>query len=401
MTDDAPTLGHNNPPEPIAPKTLQEDLAERYADLSKRVDELLKLVEAAPAEVKDEATFKPLSDLLKAGRVALAMSESTRKIENEESRRRTAMIDSWFKNPADKLALALKAVKERTDVYLEEVKAAEKKRRDEEAERKRIAAEEKRWDSIWEEARGELAIYDARKADEMAAAQRKIKEAAARRADHLRDRVKRLRLVEPYLAQRAERRRLADEAKAEADRKAAADEAELLEADRVAAERRAETKRKAQEDEERLRLAQEATAAKLAEEKKATDAARRQETKAKGQAQDHAVKAEEHADAAEDLGGAADRLDKRADRAERHANASGADMSRQRSELGTVSSVSKSWKVIEVDRNKLDLNLLRGFLHPDAVDVAVRGYMMAHKNDPGGPKLEGAVFDQVEEGVYR
>lgn len=403
MTDDTETpapLGHNNPP-PEAPKTIQERLAADHAVMVARIAELKKLADAAPEEVLDEDTFKPLSDLLKAGRVALSASEAARKIENEESRRTTAMIDAWFKNPAEELAKALKEVKGRTDAYLEEKRVKEEKRRKAEADAKAALAREKAEDALWADARGELAAYDARKAEELAKIERARKEASARRADHLKNRSKRLGAVEPYLAERAERRRIADEKVAEANRQAAADEEARQEADRQAEARRQETARKAQEDADRLRLAQETTAAELKDAKTETAAARRAETKATGQADTLFDQADEHVEQAEDLGGEADRLGKKAARAEKHANAGPAAMSRTRSEMGTVSSETRAWKVIDINRDELDLNELRGYLHPDAVAVAVRGYMMAHRTDVGGPKLKGAVFDQVEEGVYR
>lgn len=396
--------GHNNPPEatePPPPRTLQEDLGERYKDLTARIAELKKLADAAPAEVTTEEVFKPLSDLLKAGRVALAMSESTRKIENEESRKRTAMIDAWFKNPADELSKVLKAVKDRTDAYLDDKKAKEQKARQEEADRKAKLAEDKRWDAVWSDARAELAAYDARKAEEAATAARLVKEAAARRADHLRDRVKRLKAVEPYLADRAERRRKAEEDEAARLRQLALDEEARVEADRLAEERRVETKRKSDEDAARVAQARLDAAAELEAARKETAAARRTETRQADKAEALDAAAEDHAEEAEEAGGAADRLGKRAERAERRANASPAELSRTRSEMGTTSSQTRSWKVISVDKNSVDLNMLRGYLHPDAVETAARGYMMAHRTDDGGPKLAGCVFEQVEEGAYR
>lgn len=406
MTDPLAGPGHNQPPEetPVeaAPAlTVAESLELAHKALVTRYAELMALAEKAPAEVTDEETFKPLSDLLKAGRAYFAMSEAARKIENEESRRRTATIDAWFKNPAEKLKAALDGIKTRTDAYLEDKKAKEEKRRNEVAAEKARVAEERRWDGIWADALGELAIWNARKAEEREIAARLEKEAAARRADHLKDRAKRLKAVEPYLAGRAERRRLAAEKIAAERLKAAQDERARLEAE---GERRleleAEDLRRAQ-DAARLAQAQEKTATELAAAKIETTAARRQETSA-GKAADKAIaQADEHQERAEDLHGEADRLDKRAERAERHANAGPAALSRTRSDLGTTSGLSRAWKMTAIDRSVVDLNLLRGFLHPDAIDVAARGFMMAHKTDPGGPKLAGCTFEQLEEGNYR
>lgn len=404
MTEPAPGLGHNQPPEetpPAAPLTIAEQLAASHKGLVDRYEELMALAKQAPAEVKDEETFKPLSDLLKAARAYLAMSEAARKIENEESRKRTATIDAWFKNPAAALTETMKAIKERTDAYLDDKKAAEEKRRKEEADRKAKAAAEKAEDALWAEARAELAVYDARKAEERELAARQRKEAEARRADHLKNRAKRLAQVEPYLQARADRRAKAEAAAAQARLQAIADERARLEAEgeerlRLEAEDQRRADEAARRAQELQKTKDDAEAAR-----KSSQAARREETSA-GKTADRLIEAaDEHADQAEDLGSHAGRLQKRADKAQRQAEAGPADMSRTRSDLGTVASVSKSWKVISIDRNVVDLNLLRGFLHPDAVEVAVRGYMMAHRNDAGGPVLEGAVFEQVEEGVYR
>lgn len=404
MTDAPAPLGHNNPPEetpPAPPMTVAEKLAADHKALVDRYAELMALADQAPAAVADEETFKPLSDLLKAGRAYLAMSEAARKIENEESRRRTATIDAWFKNPAEKLTTAMKAIKERTDAYLEDKAAKEKKAREAAAEAKRKAAEDKAEDALWAAARAELAVYDARKAEERETAARLRKEAEARRADHLKNRAKRLAKVEPYLQHRADRRAKAEAAAAEARLKAIADERERLEAqgeERLRLE--AEDARRAEETARRAAELQktkdEAEAAK-----RSSQSARREETSAGKVADTLIAVADEHASEAEDLGGDAGRLGKRAEKAERQANAGPAELSRTRSDLGTTSGLSRSWKMTSIDRSVVDLNMLRPFLHPDAVDVAARGYMMAHKTDPGGPVLEGCVFEQLEEGAYR
>lgn len=394
-------MGHNQPPEPIVPKTIPEELAERYAPLVERFKELEGLLREAPAEVETEEQFKPLSDLLKSCRELLSSNEDKRKLENSEWRKRVQMVDAFFKNMADRLVPLRDSLKERTDAYLEEKKAREKKARDDAAAAKAAAAEEKRWDAIWADARAELAAYDRRKAEEAELEARRRKEAAARRADHLKNRAKRLAKVEPYLELRAERRRAAIAAAEAAARKAAEDDRARLEAEgdaRMALE--AEDARQATER-ARIEAARKKTADDLAAAKTETAEARRDENKAGAKADKLVEQEDEHAAAAEELGGAAERLGKRADRAARHADAGPAALSRTRSEMGTTSSLGRAWKVISVDRNALDLNLLRGFLHPDAVEVAVRGYMMAHRNDPGGPTLAGCVFEQVEEGNYR
>lgn len=397
-------LGHNQPPEPTpppAPLTIAEKLALDHKALVDRYAELMALAAEAPAEVKDEETFKPLSDLLKAGRSYLAMSEAARKIENEESRRRTATIDAWFKNPADVLTKAMKAIKEKTDAYLEDKRAKEEKARIAAAEAKRLAAVEKELDAQYRDALGELAAYDARKAEEAQVAARLRKEAAARRTDHLKDRGKRLAIAEPYLERRRFRRELELTRQADLRRAAARDELARLEAE---GEHRLELEAqdaRAAQDAARLAQARIDNEAQLAKAKTETAAARRQETSLGKKAGELGELADDHADQAEDLAGDAARLGKRADRAERHASAGSAAMSRTRSDLGTTASLTKSWKMTALDRDVVDLNLLRGFLHPDAVEVAARGYMMAHRNDPGGPVLEGATFEQLEDGVYR
>lgn len=395
-------LGDNNPPEPIEPpKTIPEQLAADYAALVARFQELEGQLDAAPAEVATEEQFKPLSDLLKGCRELLATTEDRRKLENSEWRKRVQMVDAFFVNMADRLKVKRDKVKERTDAYLDEKKAREEKARKAAAAAKAAAAEEKRWDAIWADARAELAAYDRKVVEAAELAARARKEAAARRADHLKDRGRRLVKVEPYLEKRAERRRRDIAAAAAAAAKAAADERARLEAigdERMALEaedRRQEEARKRVED------AKAQNAADLTVAKTETAAARRQETKAGATADKLLAAEDEHAEAAEDLGGAADRLGKRAERAERHANAGPAALSRTRSEMGTTSSLGRAWKVISVDKNVVDLNLLRGYLHPDAVETAARGYMMAHRTDPGGPVLEGCVFEQVEEGSYR
>lgn len=83
------------------------------------------------------------------------------------------------------------------------------------------------------------------------------------------------------------------------------------------------------------------------------------------------------------------RLD--AEAAARAAAAKPADLSRVRGDLGSVSSLKQFWNFRNLDRARLDLEMLREHLPLDALDKAVRSFIKA-----GGRKLSGAeIFEDT------
>jgi hypothetical protein len=72
------------------------------------------------------------------------------------------------------------------------------------------------------------------------------------------------------------------------------------------------------------------------------------------------------------------------------AQASPAELSRTRSDLGTVSSLRTSWKGELVNRDELDLDKLRPYIPTDALERAINAFVKA-----GGRDLKGAnIFEE-------
>lgn len=194
------------------------------------------------------------------------------------------------------------------------------------------------------------------------------------------------RVAEAEEREAAERRRKAEE---EAEKRAA-DERARRDAERKADEERAAKARKEREEAE-------AAAFKAKEEKKRADAEARA---ARTDARDAFAEQKEAAKSEKTLGEQADRTERRADRMDRKIeNASDADLSRTRSDRGTVGSLSGRWAWDIRDRPALlaTLGPLGPHLNPDAVDAAVTKWMREHQGTFTGERVEGllpgVVFD--------
>jgi len=138
--------------------------------------------------------------------------------------------------------------------------------------------------------------------------------------------------------------------------------------------------------------------AKAAEERRAREEqeriAREEQARADKEAQDKidalneeggmeaAIKAEEVAKQA-----AAD-----AEEATRAADVKAADLSRTRSDSGTVSSLRTYWDFSDLDRDSIDIEILRHHLPADALEKAVRSFIKA-----GGRELKGVkIFENTK-----
>lgn len=160
-----------------------------------------------------------------------------------------------------------------------------------------------------------------------------------------------------------------------------------------------------------------ATAAREARDKAEAEAkaARADATAAKNEAREASEDANEaHADAkqaARDEASAvkgADKLDARAGRAERSLeNATSADLSRTRSELGTTGSLAGRWNYVVEDRNALVAYFgpLGQYLNPEAMDAAVHRYKMQNQatwtETPHRTEVPGVFFENVPESRIR
>jgi tryptophan 2,3-dioxygenase len=86
-----------------------------------------------------------------------------------------------------------------------------------------------------------------------------------------------------------------------------------------------------------------------------------------------------------------------AEKASRAAQQSAADLSRTRSnEGGSVSSLRTVWDFRDLNKDVVDLEKLRPFIHVDAIEKAVRAYIKS-----GGRELQGVTIYEDRKVVVR
>lgn len=308
-----PGLGHNNPPDPI--EILRSDLSDKHADMKARRDELMGLLDRLPETMDDEWEAK-FSDAIKACLTFERESEALRLAAARPYRALIAAIDGFFHGMSADVSKVKKRLNDDFQTpYKLAKEAAERRRREEEA---RIAREK------------------AAEAARVAAEEERLKREAREReeaAKREQERLKREREQEAHRREEAERKareeaeakRLAaikaeEDAKNKRAREKAAREREA--AERQERERQAKVREEQRIQREKEREAREAAAreAEAAKEK------RRAQERAAAEARDAAI--------------AAERERNKTSRAER---VSGADLSRNRSDLGAVSSLRTVW----------------------------------------------------------
>lgn len=133
---------------------------------------------------------------------------------------------------------------------------------------------------------------------------------------------------------------------------------------------------------------------RLEEERIAREAAEKARREAEERAA--ALREEEELPAAIEAEETARRADADAERARRQSEANLAEVSRTRSEEGSVASLRTWWTFDGLDRNEIDLEKLREHLPLKGIEQAVRSYIEA-----GGRKLNGVRIFEDSETVVR
>ncbi len=394
-------IGGNNPPPPLV-RELQERNAHLFAQFVELSDAALRV----PNKIEDDETHRDVIELSKKMRVALAQAESTRKIEVEPFKQKVDEVNGVFKSRIDEL----KKVRERIDKLHEDYSlakaAAEKRRLEEEAEKRRLEAERLQREAeeaerkrIEAQRAREEEERKAREAEEARLKAIKEKEEAERRAEKERQEAARL----------AEERRQAEAAEKER-RRAAAEQKAKDEADAVARKEQEAKDRAAYEARmaENRRLEEEAKARRKAEEDAAAEA------RAKAEAERKKLREAEEAAAASkreekslgrdsrDALDAAVRQDKQANRIEEKVKGPEADLARSRSEHGAVGTLTRRWECRLVDRSKIDtaaILKLFPFINEDAISAAGFKWMMAQAQE--NRSLPGFVMEEITVGTVR
>lgn len=334
------TIGGNNPPAPIDPiAELHGKLAIDYRELSARRDELSLAFDRLPPKIADDDDAGKVGDFVRMLQTLERNADAARLSAKAPFVALASAVDGFFGKiiePTKKLRTKLQP---RQTAYLEEKAAAERREREEAAERMRLEAKRKA-----EEA--ERAAEEARKAEEERARKRAEEEAAYRRAMQEQERAAQAARD----AEAANKRD--DEAAAAAARKAAED------AD-AAAKAALEAARKTSEEE--------------AEASRKADAAGREADKAEAKLETAA------------------RIERQASRLEDSARDKPSGLARTRGDYGSVSTLQTRWVGELRSRRDLDLEALRAFIPEDALAQAIGAFVRA-----GGRDLRGAaIFEET------
>jgi len=382
MTASAPSIGHNSRElRDITPAVIQEDLRRKHKDTLERVGKLIEAGKDIPDKIGGDEEAGRVQDWVQQTRTAIATADAMRKLEGKPFSEAKKAADGVFQKPVDELELVRTRVTKAHTAYLEEKAAAERLAREEEARRHREEAERQAAIAREQEQKRLEAEQKRLEAERAAREAEEFKLRQQREAEEAKERARKAKEEEQRLdAERKERERREAEEAAERKRRREAEEAaaaEERERRRVEEEARLADARARREAEEKAAAEAKAKAAEArarqAEAERAAAAAKREERTAGRQ--------EKEAD------GKAERLGARADRAENTANSSAADLSRTRSDMGSVGSLASHWRFEVLDIDAVPLETLRPYLHPDEIRTAIQKFMAA-----GGRDLPGVHF---------
>lgn len=396
-------IGHNSEEEA---SELVKQLRASNADLFRQVQELIDRAVTVPSKIEDEETHAKALELLKKGRVVHATLESTRKIEIEPHKVKVDETNGVFKTRKEALEKAFEPVKKASEDFMLAKAAAEKRRLEEEAEKKRLEAErlqreaaEAERQRIEAQRKREEEERKAREAEEARARAVREKEEAERKAEEERQKAAALAAQRKKAEEEeAERRRVAKEQQAKDE----ADAAARKEQERI--DREAHEARMAN-------LREEEAAAKEARRKADEDAAAARakaddERRIQREAEDRAAAAKRDEKAAgrdsRDALDAAVREDRKAERMEDKVRGPEADLARSRSEHGAVGTLSRRWECTLVDRQRITpeaILALFPFINEEAISAAGHKYMMAQAQDKR--RLSGFTMEEITVGSTR
>lgn len=215
-----PSIGHNQPPDPI--EILRGELAQTHAPLRERGDALTEMGNRLPESCDDDETAKRLADAIKSCMAFAKNADAARVSAKEPHLAAGRAVDGFFKamsDPVEKVKTRMGAL---LTAYQREVEAKERRRLE------AIAAEERRIQREAEAAAREAARIareakeaEEKRAHEAAEAAAKLEGEARRKAEAEeaeRRAAERARLKEIEEAEAAKARDAARAAKAEADK---------------------------------------------------------------------------------------------------------------------------------------------------------------------------------------
>lgn len=350
---------HNQPPSDQ--EILGEKLKEKYPEMFAFAERLLAAEERLPEEVNDDEASGKMGDFVKQVHTAYKNLDNARSSEKEFYLEGGRKIDGFFKT---KYLTALETLKKKAEarnaIYLEKKKDLERRKREEEAERLRLAAEEK----IREEQRLRREAEEKRREAEEAT--RKAQEEAAHREREIRE--------------AAEKERAAKQAEIDAMKK-----------------QRDEAERISKEERELLGTAEEELKEAARREKEALKKVRAETAVIEDAAHDLMKSAKMDDRAANKVLDEANRTDKQAEKMEKLADASAADLARTRGVEGSLSTIKTGWVITVTDRNDLDVVQLLQHFKDEDLQIAANSWCKANP----GQQLRGCYVREETRAVTR
>lgn len=374
-------IGGNNPPEP-----LLDTLHKRHKSLLDKFIEHADVAKSVPVKIVDDETHAKAIELIRLMREDEAMADAMKKLERKPFNDSLKIVNNVFETRIEASEKLRTEINARHLAY-SQVKADAERRRLEEIEEASRAAAKKAEDEaaaaeqrrIEAERAEQKAIQDAKDAED-----RRLK--AIQDAKDAEERAEKAKAEEKRLAEeRKERERLE---KIQADQKKERDEkeeAERLERKRVEDEAMAAA-RKTREEEEAKAVTAKAEAKEAKQERDdANEEARESRAEAKVAKRDET----QHM-------GEALREEKRADRIADKVAGPVADLARSRSEHGATGTIASNWKSWIVDKKLLDKEALWNLIATDAIDVALRKWMLLQPIEKRS--MPGAVMEIEQSG---
>lgn len=382
MTE-APTrgLGDNNPP-----IDLRTDLLERFAEPLKEANDALAAAKEVPAEVDNDEIAKTVADIVKAMAAHKKKLDGLRDTERKPYGDAFDTISATFDNVTRDLENWRKTIKQRGADYTDRKRRAEEKRLEEEAaEKRRVAAVAAARAEEAERTRNQASI-------QLGEFERLTNEAKLARLNAITD-------VDV---------KVADLTQAKADLQKIKFEASQLAADFALAIQKGETVTKEDKDAKRAEFETRIDAAKV----KVTEAeqALAQARTAAREAKDAEDKRLAELAAAKKVVKVADAevkqhtgdfyaAEKRADQIEERIDKPGLGI--VHSDHGASASDMAVWKSSIIDVALLPMNTLRHLIDREALEIAVRKWMLAQPATVEARRMSGTVMEIVRVGTNR
>lgn len=376
-------IGGNKPP-------IAEQMKENHKELFEQLEALAAAAELVPPVIQNDEDEGAAQDVVLKCKRVIKTADAMHKLEKEPYDKIIKELKAAFAIPTEKVDKVAKVIIERLDVYKEKKATEERRKREEEARKQREEAERLQREAEEAERRQREAAEARRLEEERAARAQAERERAEREAREARERAEELKRQQAKMEQerkeRLEREERERKERAEQDAaEKAASEARRKAEEEAHAKRMAEMKAQREEEERKAKESREAAAKALEERRQAEDAA-------------SAAKRDERA-AAKVVNNSIDdavRMEKRADKLDGAAQAPEAELSRGRGEYGSVASRVTTWTYTILDRDKIPLETLRAYMHPDAIDAAVTRYMNAHRPELGKGRDRDDLLPGVE-----